>query len=141
LLWARPIAARLASLPRWIALGFGATLAAQFAVMPLIAGLFGNISLAAPAANVLALPAVPPATVLGLAAAVTGAIHPGTGRAVAAAAEPFVAWIVWVAHVFGGRTWSAIAVPPWTAWPLAAVVVIAALRTAAARRPTLGSLE
>lgn len=130
LLWARPMYRSLARLPRWAAAGLAATLSAQAAVTPLIAGLFGSVSLAAPLANVLALPAVPPATVLGLGAAVAGSVHAGFGRFLAGLSEPFVMWILRVAHALGGSGWSAVAVPSWTAWPLAAIVVCAALATA-----------
>lgn len=140
LLWARSLSARLTRLPPWIALGLAATLAAQFAVTPIVAGLFGSISLVAPIANVLALPAVPPATVLGLCAAVAGALDPGIGRALAVAAEPFVAWILLVARWLGAGHWSALEVPSWVAWPLGAVVLGVAVGTAAAvRAPKLRS--
>jgi ComEC/Rec2-related protein len=140
LLWARPLAARLTRLPRWVALSLAATLAAQLAVIPLLAGVFSRLSIVAPVANVLAVPAVPPATVLGLCAAVAGAVDPRAGRPLALLAEPFVAWILWVADVFGRATWSAVEIPAWTAWPLGSIVLGAALTTAARRRAaTLGS--
>lgn len=140
LLWARPIMSGLPRLPRWLALALGATLAAQFAVTPLVAGLFGSVSLAAPIANVLALPAVPGATLVGLCAAVIGALSPGAGRTVAGLAEPFVAWILWVADSFGGTSWAAVAVPAWSAWPLGALVLGSAVWTVVrSRAATLGS--
>jgi competence protein ComEC len=134
LLWARPLVRRLSRLPTWIALGLAATLSAQVAVTPLIAGLFGNVSMTAPVANVLALPAVPPATVLGLCAAIVGAVAPDAGRVLALGAEPFVAWILGVAHAFGGPEWAAVEVPTWTGWPLGAAVAAAAVATAVSGR-------
>ncbi|HEY7875957.1 MAG TPA: ComEC/Rec2 family competence protein, partial [Actinomycetota bacterium] len=131
LLWARPLWRRLARLPSWIALALAATISAQLAVTPLVAGLFGNVSLVAPVANVLALPAVPPATVLGLCAALAGAVSPDLGAALARLAEPFVAWILMVAHVLGEAEWSAVDVPSWTGVPLGLVVVAIGARTAA----------
>jgi competence protein ComEC len=151
LLWARPLARRLGRLPSWIALGLAATIAAQVAVTPLVGGLFGNLSIAAPVANVLALPAIPPATVLGLCAAIAGAFAPGAGRIPALLAEPFVAWVLGVAHIFGGSSWAAVEIPRWSAWPLGAAVAAAAAMTVATslrdgcrqaagpQRPTLGS--
>jgi competence protein ComEC len=142
LLWARPLAARLARLPKWVALGLAATLGAQLAVTPLIIGLFGSVSVAAPIANVLALPAVPPATVLGLCAAVTGAVHSGGGRALALASEPFIAWILWVARTFGRGGWAAVEMPEWVAWPAGAAVLGIGMATAVrGRAATLGSFE
>jgi competence protein ComEC len=131
LLWAAPLVRAFERLPRWIGLGLAATLAAQLAVTPLIAGLFGSISIVAPVANVLALPAVPPATILGLCAAIAGALlDQRAGRLVAGLAEPFLAWILWVARSLGHSSWAAVDVPAWCGWPLAAVVVAVALRTA-----------
>jgi competence protein ComEC len=142
LLWARPLFHRLERFPKWIALVLAATLAAQIAVIPLIAGLFGNVSLVAPIANVVALPAVPLVTILGLSAAVTGAISSGAGRVVALAAEPFVAWVLWVARTFGASSWATVGVPGWAGWPLGAVVAGLAIVTFRRQRAaTLGSLE
>ena len=75
---------RLAPLAPWLA----APLAAQVVCAPVIAAISGTVSLAAVPANLLALPAVPVATVLGLArrrrlARFTGAggsaVHGGGG--------------------------------------------------------------
>jgi competence protein ComEC len=129
LLWTRPIARHL-PFPPGIALGLGVTLAAQLATAPLIAGLFGQLSLTGPIANLLALPAVPPATVLGLCAAVTGTVNPWIGGAIARVAEPFVAWILFVARVLGRPSWAAVAVPSWTAWLLGGAAVGAAIAVA-----------
>ena len=72
--------------------------AAQLACTPLVAAISGQVSLVAVAANLLAAPAVGPATVLGL---VGGLVDPGVaaGRAgwSATAAGWCVAWIVAVA--------------------------------------------
>ena len=80
-LWARPLAEWLGKLiPSPLAWGLGATLAAQLAVAPIMIVVFGEISLVAPLANVLALPAVAPATVLGLCGAVVGLFLYPLGR-------------------------------------------------------------
>jgi competence protein ComEC len=129
--WARPVGDRLRGVPRPVALALGVTLAAQLAVAPLLARSFGRISLASPAANVAAAAAVPPATVLGLAAALAGAVHAPTGRLVARLAEPFVAWIMVVGEWFGSQSWASIVVVPQLWIGLALVVGAAALVTAA----------
>ncbi|MGH2783683.1 MAG: ComEC/Rec2 family competence protein, partial [Actinomycetota bacterium] len=63
----------------------GVTLGAQLAVAPLLAMQFRQFSVASLPANVLAVPAVAPATVLGFAAAAAGAIHEPAGVALATA--------------------------------------------------------
>jgi competence protein ComEC len=127
--WSHPLAARLSRLPRPVALALGATLAAQVAVAPLVVGVFGRLSLAGPAANLVAAPAVPPATVLGLGAAVAGAVHAPAGRVAAWLAEPFVAWIMMVGTWFGAQEWSEVEMGrAWGAW-LLLLLVAAAART------------
>jgi competence protein ComEC len=115
---------RLRSLPRPVALVVSATVAAQAAVAPLLVAAFGRFSLVGPVANLLAAPAVAPATVLGLAAACLGSVSEGLGRLCARLAGPFVWWILWVGHTLGGRSWAALALPAWTAVLLALVVII-----------------
>jgi competence protein ComEC len=125
-LFAGPLARRLSRVPRFVALVLGATLAAQFAVAPVLVGTFGELSLVAPLANLLAIPAVAPATVLGLAAAVGGALVPPLGWLCARIAEPFVAWVLAVGRTTGGWSWASIEVPRAWAWPLWALVIAAA---------------
>lgn len=131
-LWARPLARRLEVLPSAAALGLGATVAAQIAVAPVVVGTFGELSVAGPVTNLLALPAVPIATVAGITAAVMGVLHQPLGELVAAAGEPFVAWILWLGTSFGRAEWASVRVPPWVGWsagvPVAAAAVASAVR-------------
>lgn len=109
-LWAAPLADRL-RLPRPVAVALGATAAAQVAVLPLLAGVFGNVPLAGLPANLLAIPAVAPATILGLAA---GAVAPWweAGAALPARlAAPFAAWVLRVGEAFGEPGWATVSVP------------------------------
>jgi competence protein ComEC len=110
-LWGRPIAARMWALPRPVAVIAAATLAAQAAVAPILIGVFGELSFVAPIANVLAVPMVAPATVLGLCAAVLGAVDPELGAVPAKVAEPLVGWVLAVGERLGSLTWSSITVP------------------------------
>lgn len=128
-LFAGPLSRRLSRVPRPVALALGVTLAAQVAVAPVLVGVFGELSVVAPLANLLVAPAVAPATVLGLVAATTGAIWPAAGAISARLAEPFVAWILAVGRTTGGWSWASLQVPEWSAWPLGALVVGAALAT------------
>jgi competence protein ComEC len=115
--------------------------AAQVACGPVIAGLSGTVSLVAIPANLVVVPAIAPATVLGIAAAVLSPIWPG-GAAFAAWLGHWPAqWLVLVA-TYGARV-PAGAVP----WPdgvtgallLAAITValLVAARRAIVRRLAL----
>ncbi|HEX2234657.1 MAG TPA: ComEC/Rec2 family competence protein, partial [Actinomycetota bacterium] len=133
-LWARPVARRLGWMPRPLALGLAATLSAQAAVAPLLIAVFGAVSVTAPAANLLALPAIAPATVLGLGAALAGALFEPAGRALARGAEPFVAWVLWVGDLLGAPAWASAEVSRGWALPLAAVVAALVCGALATRR-------
>jgi competence protein ComEC len=124
-IWSGPLARRLGPLPRPAAMGLGATLAAQAAVAPLLVATFGEVSAAGPVANALALPAVPAATVAGIAAAVAGTLHPGLGRAVALLGEPFAGWILLVGTHLGRASWATVALPRWSGVALGAAVAAA----------------
>ncbi len=124
-LWTTRLAHALRALPRVAALGLGATVAAQLAVAPLLVGTFGQLSLASPVANLMAMPAVAPATILGLAAGVVGTLSEAAGSAVARVAEPFSAWILLVGNSVGDLEWSSVALPKWGALVIAVPVMIA----------------
>jgi competence protein ComEC len=85
-------------LPRWLAEAVAVPLAAQLACTPLVAAVSGQVSLAAVGANLLAEPAVGPATVLGLTGGLLGLVWAPLGRAAGAAASWCVSWIALVAH-------------------------------------------
>jgi competence protein ComEC len=123
-----PLARRLALLPQALRLMLAATLAAQIAVAPLLILVFGEISLIAPVANALALPAVGPATVLGLGAGLLSTLVPTFGRPLGALVSPAAGWILAVADRFGAFSWSLVHVPVWVGWPLLAVIAGAAGR-------------
>jgi competence protein ComEC len=72
--------------------------AAHVVTAPVVAGLSGQVSLVAVLTNLLATPAVAPVTVLGVLAAVLGALHPGAAVVVVRLAGPAVAWLVGVGH-------------------------------------------
>lgn len=128
-LWGRPLAARLWRLPRPLAAVVGATVAAQIAVAPLLVATFGEISVAALPANVLAVPAVAPATVLGLASGAAGTLLEVPARALALAASPFSGWILRVAEALGEPAWASPPVPEEWGPVLAVPVVAAAIRS------------
>lgn len=128
-IWSGGLTRRLGWLPRPVALVTGATVAAQAAVAPLLAGVFGTVSVAGPAANVLAAAAVAPATVLSLAAAVLACVNLSLGATVARLAEPFARWILWTSDVFGAPDWASVSVGRPVAWTGAVLCSIAAVIT------------
>ncbi|WP_137814530.1 DNA internalization-related competence protein ComEC/Rec2 [Gandjariella thermophila] len=102
-------------------------MAAHLVTAPVVAGLAGHVSLVAVAANALAEPAVPPATVLGVLAAVCAQVHQGTAEFLVRLAGPELHWMILV-----GRRAAEIpgAVIPWPrGWGggllLAAVLAVA----------------
>jgi ComEC/Rec2-related protein len=127
-LWSRPFARRLGyRMPTWVAWPLGATLAAQVAVAPLLGLTFGEVSVVAPLANVAALPAVAPATILGLVAALVGLFSDAAGSVVAALASPLAAWVVYCAETLGRPEWSQAPVPKWLAWSGLGIAAAAAV--------------
>ena len=88
----------LARVPRWIATAAGYTAAAEVYCEPLLVTFTGVLPLYAIAANVLAVPAAPPATVLGVAAMAGYALWPPAGHAAAWLAQWPARWICLVAH-------------------------------------------
>jgi competence protein ComEC len=85
-------------LPRWLAEAVAVPAAAQLACTPLVAGISGQVSLVAVAANLVVAPVVGPATVLGLLGGVAGLFSDLVGRLVGTLAGWCVAWIVVVAE-------------------------------------------
>lgn len=84
--------------PRWVAEAVSVPLAAQVACTPVVAAISGQVSLVAVAANLLAAPAVAPATVLGLAGGLLGLVWAPVGAVVAAPAAWSAMWIITVAE-------------------------------------------
>ena len=82
--------------------------AAQLACTPVVAALSGQVSLVAVVANLLAAPAVGPATVLGLLGGCVGLVWPWAGRLLGTVATWCVGWIVVVAHRGAGLPTAAV---------------------------------
>ncbi|MDP9393302.1 MAG: ComEC/Rec2 family competence protein [Actinomycetota bacterium] len=114
--------------PRILADALAVPLAAQAACSPIVVLLSEQVSLAAVPANLLAAPAVAPATVLGVLTAVVATVSPGAAALVARLAGLPVAWIVAVARRAADLPLASV---PWLGGvagaALLAVVVIAAI--------------
>ncbi|WP_433556241.1 ComEC/Rec2 family competence protein [Pseudonocardia xinjiangensis] len=90
-------ALRRRGVPAWAAEALTVPAAAFLVTAPLVAGLSGEVSPIAVLANLLAVPAVAPATVLGVLAAVLSPLGPLPAQACAWLAGPAVGWLVLVA--------------------------------------------
>jgi len=132
LLLAAPIAARIPG-PRVIAEPFAVTIAAQLATFPVMAGTFGVISIAGPAANALVLPLLPVMIVTGATGAILSALNPAFGWALLQLTGFGTSFVTGVARVLTAVPGSAIQVGNWPAsWSVAeAAGVGAALTTLA----------
>jgi competence protein ComEC len=126
-LFAPAISRRLIRLPEQLSLPLAAGISAQVAVAPLLAAGFGSLPVIGLLSNLLALPAVAPVTLLGICSATVGALYLPAGRVFGRLAQPFAAWILWVARTTGSWSFSSLEVPPWFALVLAGPVVAAAL--------------
>ncbi|MER7515774.1 ComEC/Rec2 family competence protein [Streptomyces sp. NPDC126499] len=131
-------ALRRRGVPGRVAEALGATLAAQAVCAPVVVVFAARVSLVAVPANLLAEPAVAPATVLGFAALGLAPVWPGAAEAVARVAGLPAGWIAGVART-GAELPGAQ-----TAWPdgwrggvllaLVAGLVFLAVRRLPARR-------
>jgi competence protein ComEC len=94
--WTRRLRER--GCPSLLADALAVSAAAGLATAPLVAGLNGTVSLVSLPANLLAAPAVAPATVLGLAATVVGALCAPVGEVLVRLAGLPTRWLVVVAE-------------------------------------------
>ncbi|MGX5695255.1 ComEC/Rec2 family competence protein [Agromyces soli] len=138
LLLARPLGAALGRvMPRPLAFVVAVPLAAQLACQPVLVLLDPSVSIAGVAANLLAAPAAPIGTVLGLAACLVLPWLPSVGFALAQLAWLPASWIALVAHGAAGLPCSRL---PWLpdapgALLLAACTLLGLWLALARRRP------
>ncbi|MDO5051943.1 MAG: ComEC/Rec2 family competence protein [Pseudoclavibacter sp.] len=112
LLLAEPLALRLARvLPRWLAVALAVPLAAQLACQPVLLLLQEGLPLYGAVANLLAAPAAPLATVLGLLACLLLPVAPWAAEWPLRGAWLAAQWIGAVAHGVAG--WPAATLPWW----------------------------
>ena len=95
--------------------------AAEVAVAPVLVMLSGEVGLVSVVANLLAAPAVAPATLLGVIAGVTAPFALPVARIVVWPAGLAAGWIVWVARTASGLPY---AVVPWPGGALGALTLI-----------------
>jgi competence protein ComEC len=123
-------ALRRHGVPAGLAEAIAVPAAAQLTCAPVIAGIAGSVGLVTVPANLLAVPAVLPATMLGVGAALVSPVWPAGASMAAWLASWPTRWIVVVAH-HGARTPTGTV--PWPAGPLGGLllaVILVALLTA-----------
>jgi competence protein ComEC len=128
-------ALRRSGVPPGIAEALAVPAAAHVVTAPVVAGFSGQVSLVAVVANLLAAPAVAPATVLGVLAALLASVQPGAAILVVHLAGPAVGWLVAVGHHGAAVPDGVLRWPQGTAGGLllAAVVVVVLLALRAYR--------
>ncbi|MFH5823552.1 ComEC/Rec2 family competence protein [Georgenia sp. AZ-5] len=133
-LLARPWARWLSHLlPRWLATAVAIPAAAQAMCGPVVVLLSPALSPYAVPANLLAAPAVPPATVLGVAATLLAPAWPGGAHALAVLASGCTWWIATVARTLARLPGAQLPWPPGATGALALVVVSAVVVALLAR--------
>lgn len=127
--WTRAMQPRV---PRWLAAALAVPLAAQAVAAPVTVLLAPQVSLVAVPANVLVAPAVAPATVLGVLAAVVAPVWPQAAQWLAWVAGWPVRWVAAVAREGADVPYAAVAWPAGaTGALLLAVVTVLVLVVAA----------
>ncbi|HEY0260956.1 MAG TPA: ComEC/Rec2 family competence protein [Lacisediminihabitans sp.] len=146
LVLSRPVASLFGRwLPSWLATALAIPVAAQVACQPVLILLNPAIPTFGVVANVLAEPAAPIATVLGLVACLLVGPFPALGGLVAHVAWLPAAWIAAVARLFGGLPGGAI---PWPGGTLGVLLLavgtalagLVAFRRSRARLPAAAAL-
>jgi competence protein ComEC len=129
--WRRKLSERM---PRRLAESLAVSAAAQAVCLPLLVMLGEGIDLVAVPANLLAAPAVGPATLLGVLTALIAPISLPAARLIAALAGFAVGWITGVARVLSLAPYTSVG---WPAGITGAVLVLVAFALVAyvARRP------
>ena len=107
-----PIASRLLWLPTLVREGLAATLAATLPTLPVIAGIFGRISLVSPLANIVAVPLFPPLMVVSVLTIVAGSASIDAARPFALVAYGLAFALRMIVETAADAPLAAIDVPP-----------------------------
>lgn len=134
ILWQRDLAERFSRLPSPLAEGLAATLAASLPTIPIVAAVFGRVSLVSPVANLVAVPLFAPILLFGAATALVGALVPWAAGAIAAAAYVSAAALRYSVELFARAPLASVDVPavPLTGLALAALLALIARSATAA---------
>ncbi|TYC11625.1 MBL fold metallo-hydrolase [Actinomadura syzygii] len=118
--WRERLARRL---PGPVADALAVAAAAEVAVAPVLVMLSGEVGVVSVFANLLAAPAVAPATLLGALAAVIASVCLPLARVIAWPAGLATGWIIWVARTAATLPYATI---PWTGGGLGALTLLLA---------------
>lgn len=121
-LFQAPLAARLRSLPRPIGEGIATTIAATAMTLPVIAGVFGRVSLVSIVANLVCVPLFPALMLAGAAASAVGAVSLDAARPVALLAWGTAFGLDVAVRTFASLPLASLAVP---SGPVAGTLVAA----------------
>jgi len=108
----------------WATEALTATLAAQILALPIILYQFGNLSLIAPLANILLVPAVPYAMLLGTVALIAGLIWLPLGQWLALVVWLPLSWLTEGARLLAQLPYAALQLPPFPLWLLLGYYII-----------------
>ncbi|MEU8796867.1 ComEC/Rec2 family competence protein [Spirillospora sp. NPDC048819] len=122
--WRERLARRL---PGPLADALAVAAAAQVAVAPVLVMLSGEVGVVAVFANLLAAPAVAPATLLGALGAVTALLSPPLAQMIVWPAGLAVGWIIRIARTAAALPYATI---PWTSGGLGAMTLLLAVGVA-----------
>ena len=106
-----PISQRLAFLPGAVREGLATTLAATLPTIPIIAAVFGRVSLVSPLANLLAVPLFPPLMFAGALTAVAGTVSREVAQLPALGAYALAFLLRLVVETSAGLPLASLAVP------------------------------
>ncbi|HEY7623771.1 MAG TPA: ComEC/Rec2 family competence protein, partial [Candidatus Limnocylindria bacterium] len=106
-----PIARRLSFLPRALQQGLATTFAATLPTIPIVAAVFGRVSLVSPLANLVAVPLFPPLMISGVVASIVGAVSPEIGQVPAMLAYALASLLRFVVETCAALPVAALAVP------------------------------
>lgn len=141
--WQRPLADRFARLPSVIGEGLAATLAASLPTIPIVAAVFGRVSLVSPLANLVAVPLFAPILLLGAATAALGAALPGAAVPLAMAAYASAAALRHAVEAFAAVPLASAEVPsgPVTGLVIAGALALVALCGPRAAAAVVGAVR
>ncbi len=136
-----PIASRLRWLPSLVGDGLAATLAATLPTLPIVAGIFGRVSLISPVANLFAVPLFPALMVASVATVAVGAASPDLARPFALIAYAVAFALRIIVETASAAPLAAIDVPrgPVTALLLVALCAAAVLAARRVRLPRIAA--
>lgn len=139
ILWQEPLGERLRPLPAVLRQGVATTLAATAPTLPLVAAVFGRVSLVSVAANLVCVPLFPLLMLAGAATSVAGALALDLARPVALLAWAGALALRWSVELFASLPFASLSLPsgPLTGIALACaeLALVQAVRSRRMRLP------